>query len=149
MAWRSSIPYSTDRVGAAAIYCSDGRYNEQFDEFLHERLGLPRYDRLTLPGGAAALGRHIAVTCEDDALIKAIEFLVGTHRLERMVLIAHQGCGFYLHRLCIPEGDARRRQHEDLTLAAERIRAIHSRLRVEAYFATPSDGRVAMEEVPV
>ena len=36
-----------------------------------------------------------------------------------------------------------------LALAAERIRAIHARLRVEAYFATPSEGRVVMEAVEV
>ena len=39
-------------LGAAAVYCSDGRYGEHMDDFLHNCLGLPRYDRVAIPGGA-------------------------------------------------------------------------------------------------
>src|SRR6186997_30832 len=94
--WRSSLPFTHERIGAAAIYCSDGRYNEQFDEFLHTRLELPRYDRLAIPGGAAALAGHFAAYREEDSLRDQLRFLIVAHELERIVLIAHQGCGFYI-----------------------------------------------------
>ena len=35
---------------AAAVYCSDGRFGEHVDDFLHNALKLPRYDRLAVPG---------------------------------------------------------------------------------------------------
>ena len=54
----SSEQFDENRVGAAAVYCSDGRYGEHFDGFLHNALKLPRYDRLALPGGAACLAGH-------------------------------------------------------------------------------------------
>ena len=29
----SSFPFDENRIGAAAVYCSDGRFGEQFDDF--------------------------------------------------------------------------------------------------------------------
>jgi hypothetical protein len=46
----SSIPFDANRIGAAAVYCSDGRFGEQVDELLFKTLKLPRYDRLAVPG---------------------------------------------------------------------------------------------------
>src|SRR5919204_3023448 len=42
-----------ERIGALALYCSDGRWGEAFDEFCHRHLQIPRYDRLAVPGGPA------------------------------------------------------------------------------------------------
>ena len=58
----SQTPFDHQRIGAAAVYCSDGRYGEQMDEFLHQGLGLPRYDRVAVPGGAACLARSRTIT---------------------------------------------------------------------------------------
>jgi hypothetical protein len=48
----STYRFETQRFGDAAVYCSDGRYGEEMDDFLHNGLGLPRYDRVAIPGGA-------------------------------------------------------------------------------------------------
>jgi len=55
----SPTPFDENRVRAAAVYCSDGRFGEQMDEFLHAGLSLPRYDRVAVPGGAALTGESI------------------------------------------------------------------------------------------
>ena len=47
--FNSSVKYNADRIQAAAVYCSDGRFGEQFDDLMHNALGLPRYDRLAVP----------------------------------------------------------------------------------------------------
>src|SRR6516225_7323020 len=44
-----------ERIGALALYCSDGRWGEAFDEFCHHHLMIPRYDRWAVPGGPAWL----------------------------------------------------------------------------------------------
>ena len=49
--YASRLPFDERRVGAAAVYCSDGRFGEQMDEFLHEQLRLPRYDPLPSRAG--------------------------------------------------------------------------------------------------
>ncbi|MEX2218260.1 MAG: carbonic anhydrase [Phycisphaerales bacterium] len=146
--FRSSIAYNPERIGAAAIYCSDGRYNEQFDEFLHAHLGLPRYDRVVVPGGAACLAGDVSAWRDEEAVAEQLRFLIESHALERVVLIAHRGCGFYLKRLHVREEALRARQAEDLAKAAERIRGL-GRVRVEAYIAAVEGGRVEFEGVAV
>lgn len=44
-----------ERIGALALYCSDGRWGDAFDEFCHRHLHIPRYDRFAVPGGPAWL----------------------------------------------------------------------------------------------
>src|SRR5258708_5101325 len=134
--WISTQPFEHERIGAVAIYCSDGRDNEQFDEVLHQWLGLPRYDRPTVPGRPGALAGPFAAYREEEALVDQLRFLVESHKLERVVLIAHGGCGFYLKKLMVGEGSLRARQEEDLAKAAARIGGISSRVKVDGFFAT-------------
>jgi hypothetical protein len=147
--WRSSLPFIQERIGAVAIYCSDGRYNEQFDEFLHNELGLPRYDRLVIPGGAACLAGHISAHREEETLAEQLRFLSQHHDVDRVVLLAHAGCGFYLKRLHISHERMREMQARDLARAAETIRAISPRLAVDAFLASADDGRVTIEPAPL
>jgi hypothetical protein len=145
----STVPFESARIGAAAIYCSDGRYGEQFDEFLHHSLGLPRYDRVAIPGGAACLAGHFASYREEDASLEEIRFLVESHNLEQLVLIAHESCGYYLKWLHLPAAGLRQRQEMDLKTVAGRLRSLHGRLRVTAYFAVRDADRVRFDPVPV
>src|SRR5262245_21439888 len=88
-----------ERIGALALYCSDGRWGVTFDELCHRHLRVPRYDRWAVPGGPA----WVAMSQEDADLHRAVriqlDFLVRTHELERVVLITHYGCAWYGHRL--------------------------------------------------
>jgi len=143
----SQIAFDEHRVGAAAVYCSDGRYGEQMDEFLHAGLGLPRYDRLALPGGAACLADYLVKSYHEKlALERELEFLIKAHELRRVVLIAHQGCGFYKDLWTGGGRTVEQQQAIDLRQAAEQIRASNRGLSVEAYFARRVDGRVVFED---
>src|ERR1044071_3713543 len=106
IAFTSPIPFVTERIGAAAIYCSDGRYGAIMDDFLHETLLMPHYDRVAIPGGAAALAGHLLARRERSALERQIKLLVEGHQLTRLVMIAHQDCGFYKHN--VPPAKLRR-----------------------------------------
>ena len=141
----SHLPFEGARIGAAAVYCSDGRFGEQCDDFLYSGLGLPRYDRLAVPGGAACLAGHFAAYRDGDTLASQLEFLVLVHALRRVILIAHEGCAFYTERLRITPIDLVTRQHKDLFKAAERVRGLHRELVVEAYFARLDDDHVSFE----
>lgn len=144
--FRSSIPWEHERIGAAAIYCADGRYNDQADEFLHTQLHLPRYDRVAIPGGAACLAPHALAMRERGALEKQLRFLIEAHALSRVILIAHEDCGFYKHvlRLRTP---LEPQQHADLRLVAAAIRSWSSGVQVETYFARKVEGFVQFEPV--
>jgi hypothetical protein len=142
----SSIRFDENRIRAAAIYCSDGRYGEQFDEFLHAGLKLPRYDRLAIPGGAACLAGHFLSCRAEDALLEQLQFLVRAHGLEKLVLIAHQGCAYYTDLLHVPPAQLEARQREDLFAAADRIRSLARNLAIGAFFARKQpDGKIRFE----
>ena len=142
--YTATMPFDARRVGAAAVYCSDGRYGEQMDQFLHEGLGLPRYDRVAVPGGAACLAGHAAF--ERTALERQLRFLIEAHALTRVVLIAHHECGFYKHRVRLRAGRSIAEQQAiDLKRSAEEIRLWCPEVEVEAYYANPADGRVTFD----
>lgn len=147
VAFESSHPFETARIQAAAVYCSDGRYGEQFDEFLQQGLGLPRYDRLAVPGGAACLARHFKLYREEEGVLAQLRFLVEVHRVERVVLIAHEGCAFYLQRLEVSPLQIESQQRDDMRKAVERVQSLGRSLRIDGYFARIDRGRVRFERV--
>jgi len=146
--FRSSIRFVPDRIGAAAVTCSDGRFGDQVDELLHVGLALPRYDRVALPGGPACLAGRFMTYQEADALIQELRFLFSVHRLERLILIAHQDCAFYTHRLHISPSQLEREQHDDLRKARDRAASLFDGRTIEGYFARHCpDGTVQFERV--
>jgi hypothetical protein len=146
--YRSAVRFDENRIRAAAIYCSDGRYGEQIDDFLHVGLKLPRCDRLVVPGGPACLAGHFLAFREEDGLIEQFRFLIHVHDIQRVVLIAHQDCAFYGERLHVPSSQRETRQHEDLCVAAERLRAFSRHVAVDRFFARKlDDGTVCFEPV--
>jgi hypothetical protein len=148
-AYASPLRFDENRIRAAAVYCSDGRFGEHFDDFLHNGLGLPRYDRLAVPGGAACLAGHLSACREEDGLVEQLHFLIKVHGLQRLVLIAHQDCAFYGERLHVPAAQLETRQREDVQLAVERIRSIARSLVVDAFFARKEpDGTIRFEPLP-
>ena len=147
--FQCSEKFDANRVGAAAVYCSDGRWGDQCDELLHRGLQLPRYDRLALPGGPACLAASFPVYHEEQAVVEQLRFLVKVHRLERVVLIAHQDCAFYTERLHISREQLEMQQCEDLRRARQRIGSLFERLTVEAYFARKlPEGQIQFARLP-
>lgn len=143
------LPYVKSRIQAGAIYCSDGRVGEHFDDFLQNGLGLPRYDRVALPGGPACLAGHKQAHLEEQGVIDELRFLVEVHGLKRIVLIAHEGCAFYGSRLELQPRRMELMQRADLVRAAAYVVRVTGLSDVEAYFARIQPGSVLFEPVEV
>ena len=147
-AFTSPTPFDAERIGAAAVYCSDGRYGDQMDEFLHNALGLPRYDRVAAPGGPGCLAGHAPAIRDQGAMDKQLRFLIAAHDLDRVVFIAHQDCGFY-KQLKLWGKTIEEQQRVNLAKTAAAVRGYATGLTVEAYFARKVDGKVRFERVEV
>jgi hypothetical protein len=139
--FRSGSFFDGQHVRSFAISCSDGRFGECYDDFLHEALGLPHYDRLAVPGGPAHLTQP-ASGIEDHA-----RFLIEAHDIQHIVLIAHEDCGYYKHHFTGHPDEIRDRQIEDLKLAARRLREGNVGLHIEAYYAAIEEDRVRFDPV--
>ncbi|NOT01756.1 MAG: hypothetical protein HOP29_14130 [Phycisphaerales bacterium] len=149
MTYDSPVRYEKARIHAAALYCSDGRVGAHFDDFLHNGLSLPRYDRVSLPGGPACLAGHPQAHLEEQGVIDELGFLVEVHGLRRVVLIAHQGCAFYATRLELKEPRLELVQRADLVRAAAFVHRVTGLDAIDAYFAKLVEGRVRFERVNV
>ncbi|VAX40249.1 hypothetical protein MNBD_PLANCTO03-1555 [hydrothermal vent metagenome] len=147
--YRSPLGYVSERIHAASVYCSDGRVGEHFDDFLQQGLGLPRYDRVALPGGPGCLAGHTEARLEQEGLIGELKFLADAHKLERIVLIQHEGCAFYQQRLGVEPERAESLQKADLVRAAFQIRRVTVGLKIEGYFAKHDGDCLVFEAVSV
>jgi hypothetical protein len=148
--YESSVSFDTNRIRAAAVYCSDGRFGHQFDDLLQNALKLPRYDRLAVPDGAACIASHYSTYREEEGVVEQLRFLIEVHRLERIVLIAHENCAFYLERLNVSPLQLETQQIEDMQKAVRRVQSLSNELQVDAYFARiRSDRTVRFERVRI
>jgi len=147
MCYRSLLPYESERIQAAAVYCSDGRVGEHFDDFLQSGLKLPRYDRVALPGGPGCLAGHTEARLEQEGVIDELKFLVDAHNLKKVVLIQHEGCAFYAQRLGVEAERMAALQRADLVRAAFQIRRVSGDVEIEAYFARLASGGIDFEAV--
>jgi hypothetical protein len=138
-----------DRIGAIALYCSDGRWGEAFDEFCHRHLQIPHYDRWAVPGGPA----WVATSAEDATLLRAtrlqLDFLVEAHQLERIVLITHYGCAWYGHLLQQSPDECLEAQTADVQAAAAALLGWYPGLRVEGYLAMRQHEWVSFHQLDV
>jgi hypothetical protein len=136
MATYTSVePWHHERIGALALYCSDGRWGEAFDDFCHRHLHIPRYDRWAVPGGPAWLVHRDSDEDLFSSIRRQLDFLVRVHELERMVLITHFGCAFYGEMLHASGHDCLNAQLNDLNIAAKSLNEWYPEMAVDTYLA--------------
>lgn len=133
--YQSNIPFQTEPLDTIAVYCSDGWFGDQTESFLTTGLGLRRFDRLVVPGGAACLVRHHASQLEDETILARLRFLIESHELNRVILVAHDDCGYYKAALSLPADQQEQPKRNDLAMAAKHIAEINPRCDIQAYIA--------------
>jgi hypothetical protein len=127
---------------ALAVYCSDGRFTRAVEALLRS-LGQSRLDTLTMPGGPALLALETARPSDRDSVGRAASFLIHGHHIKHVVLIAHEGCGYYRDRYPSRAAEAiLALQRADLRGAARALVTAHPRLAIEGYLAQVRDARI-------
>jgi hypothetical protein len=150
----SNETWNNERIHALAMYCSDGRWGGAFDEFCQRSLLIPRYDRFAVPGGPAWLvsgSDKVAAKPEENSLAASLSrsaweqlgLLVRVHELQRIVLVGHYGCAFYMEKLKKDADGVLPLQLEHLKRARLAVRERFPRLTVETYLAMRRNGRMS------
>ena len=136
-----TFPYGDPQVTAAAIYCSDGRFASQTEAFVQHRLGIAYFDRISVPGGPAKL----AGPGFQPTAFETLMFLIEAHSLKRLIMVAHDDCGFYQQGLQMDAEQMEVQQISDLTEAVERVRQAAPQVEVMCYIACRSGDDVTFE----
>ena len=76
---------------------------------------------------------------------RQLRFLVQSHELKTVVLIAHQECGYY-KQIRLREKTLEGQQWSDLRRAGERIRTYGAGVAVRGFFARRAGEKVVFEE---
>jgi hypothetical protein len=143
----ATAPYDPAYPPALALYCSDGRFTEPVEELLRS-LGHPRLDTLTLPGGPGLLNHLTTPFADMSTTQRAASFLITSHGIREVFLIAHHGCGYYKHRMAAKPAEAiQAAQVRDLLAAGKLLTRDHAGLVVHPYYATIVEGRVRFEAI--
>jgi hypothetical protein len=135
--YRSQLPWVAEPSGVLVIACSDGRWRSQTHEFVTTALQLdPHFDMVEVPGGVEPLTLLDLVPKDFNFLRRRVEMLVRGHAIRRIILIAHQDCGWYRERKVGPVNiDVRSRQIADLKHVRARARDLFGDVTVETYYA--------------
>jgi hypothetical protein len=137
----SEAPFEASYPPVLAIYCSDGRYAEACDWFIEHHLGVSRFDQFAVPGGAAWLCLDYDRVWEHELARRYLQFLIRAHDIRRVIMIAHENCGFYRERGVSPD-KVREVQIADLRTAQRVLMGWFPHLRVESFLAQPVGDRV-------
>lgn len=81
--------WTPDRPHTLVVACSDGRLQEQTDDFLHKHLGLAQFDRFYVPGGGGALTSSGRDFVRSQELRKECAYLISLHDVQRVILVFH------------------------------------------------------------
>ena len=151
MTYRCQAQLQRAQTETLVIHCSDYRFQAGLREFLDEALGLrASYDSLVLPGGPQCLVEVPALPKFAWASRKWSRALIDLHGLKRLVLIAHQDCGWYkwLAQWEPAAANVRQKQEADLKAARQAANRMDSELSVALFYAGwDSSDAVAVESV--
>ena len=120
---------------ALVVHCSDHRFQRIFREFIQSTLKIDDYDVIAVPGGPQVLAALDYLPKFAWAGSRWTKYLVESHGLKRIVLIAHDECGWY-KQLHGTHAEIESKQRADLAHAEEQLHRALPAVSVEAYFAT-------------
>lgn len=145
----SGVPFEEEHPSTLAMHCSDGRFSEGVTGLVTDA-GRHRFDVLAIPGGPALITMSSANLIEIETTRSALNFLVKGHKVDRIHLIAHEGCGFYRRRYVgAPPEKILKKQIDDLQLAAVWLRRVYPSIDVRLHLASPGGVRIVFTAVPV
>ncbi|HEV2423733.1 MAG TPA: hypothetical protein VGZ29_02785 [Terriglobia bacterium] len=152
MAYRCKSGVQLAETDVLAVYCSDHRIQAGVREFLDESLNLrANYDSLVVPGGPQCLVEFESLPKFAWVGRKWSRALIQLHSLKRLVLIAHQDCGWYrwLEDYHSSRDSVRRRQEDDLKEAKQGASRLEPDLTVDLYYAAwNADDAMSIDSVP-
>lgn len=106
------------RTEAVVATCIDFRFQEFIENWLHENVGIGKYDRISLAGGVKDLPN----------VMEQLSVSVRLHNVRTAILMNHEDCGAYG-----PEG-THDKHVQDLIHARNTVNQNYPNLNVDLYY---------------
>jgi hypothetical protein len=135
-----------DESGVVVIHCSDPRFQPHFQDFLRKALGIEHYALIAVPGGAQFLTLADYLPKFSWAGWRWLKFVMGMGSPERVILIAHEDCRWYLDQRFWPGASSlREKQLRDVAHVRRELAERFARSKVESYYARVEKEQVVFE----
>ncbi len=118
--YRSAEVRSTAEGAALVIHCSDPRFLPHFQDFCRTALKLDHYGLIAVPGGPQLLTLLNFLPKFSWVGWRWTKFMIDLTRADRIVLIVHDDCRWYLQSLF---GHDAAKIHERMIDDARKVRA--------------------------
>ncbi len=142
------FPFNAQHPNALAIYCSDGRFTRAVEMLAEEALEHTRLDTLTIPGGPGTLSLQSGGYQECEHMRRAASFLITGHHIETVILVAHEGCGWYREKMGFyPPDTVRERQVADLRDTAQWVQQKHPNTELHLFYAHSEEDTLHFERI--
>lgn len=131
---------------ALVVHCSDHRFQRIFREFVEGTLKIGDYDVIAVPGGPQVLAALDYLPKFAWAGSRWAKYLVDAHDLKRIVLLAHDECGWYRH-VHGTHAEVEARQRADLARGRDQLQRAIPGISVETWFIVLHEGNVKAERL--
>lgn len=147
--YRSAEVCPSTEGSSLVIHCSDPRFQPHFQDFCRKALGLDHYGLIAVPGGPQVLALLNFLPKFSWAGWRWMKFMVDLTRAERIVLILHDDCRWYLQSLFGHDpAQIRQRMAEDATRVRAALLERFGPRTIEIYHATLEGNRARFDRVP-
>lgn len=139
------LPLPTTHINTLALYCSDGRFAEQFNQFLVKQLNIDYCDRLVVPGGPGVLAHQSDTQTQARATAEQLQFLIAAHNIQRVILIFHEDCGYYKACAHVNNDQMQAQQQSDMKIVLKQVNSMADNLNIETYIARIDKNSIFVE----
>lgn len=141
---------ASETIRTMVVHCSDPRFGPATDAFLEAELNIKKgeYVPIVVAGGIASLARPLELPKEFKFMKDTLAlFFQHFHRMQRVVLIAHEDCKKYAFLSSLLKGlflkatkNVSERQMQDLVETSRTVQLLAGHgVEVERYFAHFAD----------
>lgn len=129
-AYTAHKPWSPARPHTLVIACSDGRLQENVDEFLQNHLSIIHYDRMYVPGGPGALVGSGFEFVRPEQIRSECTFLMEAHQIEQVILLFHGASDDGLDEACCADYKRKFPHHNPAQINAQHEADVPELLRL-------------------
>lgn len=104
-----------EKNDTAVIHCNDRRFQDAFEQFVENELGMKFYSPFVVPGASQLLAFHDSLPKFSSALMRYLQFMVKHRAIKNVVIIMHEDCAWYHH--FVPKFVEMRRTQKDQEIA--------------------------------
>lgn len=126
----------SESTGVVVIHCADPRYQPHFQDFVRNKLGIPNYALIAVPGGVHFLTPLDQLPEFSATGWRWMKFIVGLTKPRRIILIGHDDCRWYLDSRFVNDASGLRdKVVGDLRRVRDAVRERFPGPTVDLYFA--------------